>query len=160
MPQVVEIIIATDPTTPAVSVDRVRAIPGVGLEGDRYANGVGTFSKHPQQPDGELTLIQREHIDDFAAQTGVTFSGRDARRNIVTSGIDLNALVGREFTIGGVSIRGLRLCEPCNYLAKQTSPEILRGLVHKGGLRAQILNEGEIRVGDAVVPVQFSNLPK
>lgn len=150
MAHVVEIFIATSPTTPATSVDRARAIPGQGLEGDRYANGLGTFSKHPQQPDGELTLIQEEHIDDFAKGTGVPFAAGDARRNIVTSGIDLNTLVGREFTIGEVLIRGLRLCEPCNYLAKQTSPEILRVLVHKGGLRAQILREGEIRMGDKI----------
>src|SRR3954462_1604574 len=121
MGEIVAIFIATDPRTPAANVDCVRAIPGVGLEGDRYANGHGTFSKHPQQPDGELTLIQREHIDDFVAKTGLAFAAPDARRNILTSGIDLNALVGRNFTIGEVSIRGLRLCEPCNYLAKQTS---------------------------------------
>ena len=102
MAHVVEIFIATSPTTPATSVDRARAIPGQGLEGDRYANGLGTFSKHPQQPDGELTLIQEEHIDDFAKGTGVPFAAGDARRNIVTSGIDLNTLVGREFTIGEV----------------------------------------------------------
>ena len=153
MAQVVGIFIATDPATPAASVDRVRAIPGVGLEGDRYANGTGSFSKHPQQPDGELTLIQQEHIDDFVKESGVPFAARDARRNIVTTGIDLNALVGREFSIGEVLIRGLRLCEPCNYLAKRTSPEILRRLVHKGGLRAQILREGNIRMGDEISEV-------
>jgi MOSC domain-containing protein YiiM len=153
MSQVVEILIATDSDQPTRSLDCARAIPGVGLEGDRYANGKGAFSRQPQRPDGELTLIQKEHIDDFVVATGVTFSAQDARRNIVTNGVDLNALVGRDFRIGDVLIRGLRLCEPCNYLAKQTSPEILRGLVHKGGLRAQILTEGEIRVGDRLVEV-------
>ena len=66
-------------------------------------------------------------------------------------GIDLNSLVGREFSIGAVRIRAIRLCEPCNYLAKQTSPQILHGLVHKGGIRAQILSAGEIRVGDEII---------
>lgn len=89
----------------------------------------------------------------FASSSGVAFTAKDARRNLVTLGADLNSLVGREFRIGSVLIRGLRLCEPCNYLAKQTSPEVLRGLLHKGGLRAQILTEGEIRVGDSLVEV-------
>jgi len=151
MAQVVEILIASSPADPAVSIDRVRAVAGSGLEGDRYAKGNGTFSHHPQRPDGELTLIQKEHIDAFVAATGLAFTTQDTRRNIVTLGIDLNALIGRDFKVGEVLIRGLRLCEPCNDLAKQTSPEVLRGLVHKGGLRAQILSSGEIRVGDALV---------
>ena len=151
MAHVVEILIASSPQEPALNVAFAQALPGRGLEGDRYAKGNGTFSKMPQQPDGELTLVQKEHIDGFVAATGINFTSRDARRNIVTAGVDLNALVGREFSVGTVHIRGLRLCEPCNYLAKQTSPDVLRGLVHKGGLRAQILNAGEIRVGDLIV---------
>ncbi len=151
MARVVEILVAASPTDPPMNVERVRAIPGSGLEGDRYANGKGTFSHQPQRPDGELTLIQIEHIDDFVATTGIALTTRDARRNIVTQGIDLNALVGREFRIGDVSIRGIRLCEPCSYLAKQTSAEVLGGLAHKGGIRAEILSAGEIRVGDSLV---------
>ncbi|HAB16776.1 MAG TPA: MOSC domain-containing protein [Verrucomicrobiota bacterium] len=153
MAHVVEILIAESPATPALPVPEVRALPGVGLEGDRYALGVGTFSFHPQKPDGELTLVQMEHIAEFARRTGLPFTVREARRNLVTTGIDLNLLVGREFIVGDVRIRGIRLCEPCNYLAKQTSPEVLRGLVRKGGLRAQILSEGTIEVGDAVTEV-------
>jgi MOSC domain-containing protein YiiM len=152
MAEVVHILIAANPSEPARSVPSTMALPGRGLEGDRYALGTGTFSKQPQVPDGELTLIQQEHIDAFVAESGIAFTAREARRNIVSVGIDLNGLVGREFTIGTVTIRGLRLCEPCNYLAKQTAPEVLRGLVHKGGLRAQILTAGEIRVGDPVTP--------
>jgi MOSC domain-containing protein YiiM len=151
MAHVIEILIAANSTTPVLSVERARAIPGRGLEGDRYANGSGTFSFHPQKPDGELTLVQQEHIDDFVAASGVSFTTRDARRNLVTVGVDLNALVGCEFRIGEVRIRGVRLCEPCNYLAKQTTPEVLRGLVHKGGLRAQILSNGVISLGDTLI---------
>ena len=150
MGQVAGILIASSPAVPAVRVDRARAIPGCGLEGDRYATGNGTFSHRPQVPAGELTLIQKEHIDTFAGATGIAFSAADARRNIVTQGVDLNTLVGREFWVGHVLIRGIRLCEPCNHLAKQTSPEILQHLLHKAGLRAQILSPGEIRVGDSV----------
>ena len=150
MGRVSEILIATGPADPPKSVPKATAIPGWGLEGDRYAEGTGTFSKIPRQPDGELTLIEKECIDGFVAETGILFRAADARRNIVTERVDLNSLVGREFSIGEVRIRAIRLCEPCNYLAKQTSPEILRGLVHKGGIRAQIITAGEICVGDAI----------
>ena len=153
MAKVTDILIAAAPGDPVVPQQCVRAIPGRGLEGDRYFNGIGTFSPHPQKPDYEVTLIQREHVDLFAATSGIAFTARDARRNLVTVGVDLNALVGRDFRGGPVLIRGIRLCEPCDYLAKKTSPEILHGLLHKGGLRAQILSEGEIRVGDALVEV-------
>jgi len=148
--RVVEILIAANPGTPPSAVPQVRAIPGRGLAGDRYAEGCGTFSVHPQRPDGELTLIQQEHVEAFATDSGLSFTSRDARRNLVTQGVDLNSLVGKDFQVGDVRVRGIRLCEPCNFLAKQTFPEVLEGLVHKGGLRAQILTEGVIRVGDAV----------
>jgi len=153
MATVTDIFIAASPESPAQPQQRVRAVPGRGLEGDRYYNGTGTFSPHPQKPDYEVTLIQREHVEAFAAASGLAFTARDARRNLVTAGVDLNALVGRDFRVGEVLIRGIRLCEPCGYLARQTSPEVLRGLLHRGGLRAQILSEGDIRVGDPLVEV-------
>lgn len=151
MSHILEILIAASPDAPMLSIPSVRAIPGRGLEGDRYFLGNGTFSPHPQKPDFEITLIQQEYIEAFAKQSGIAFIAHDARRNLVTSGVDLNALAGHEFMVGIVKLRGIRLCEPCNYLAKQSSPEVLRGLVHQGGLRAQILAEGEIRVGDNLV---------
>jgi MOSC domain-containing protein YiiM len=150
MAQVVEILIAESPAAPMAPQQVVRAIPGRGLVGDRYATGTGTFSPHPPKPDHELTLVQQEHVEEFARDLGKPFSALDMRRNVVTRGIDLNSLVGCEFRVGTVLVRGIRLCEPCNFLAKQTTPEVLRGLLHKGGLRAQILSEGEIRVGDVL----------
>jgi MOSC domain-containing protein YiiM len=151
MPSVSQILIAESPASPMTSRAEVRAVPGKGIEGDRYFGGIGTFSPHPQKPDFEITLIEKEKIDDFARETGLPFTAFHARRNLVTEGVDLNALAGREFLIGEVRIRGIRLCEPCNYLARTTFPETLKGLVHKGGLRAQIVTEGTIRAGDAVV---------
>jgi MOSC domain-containing protein YiiM len=151
MAHVVEILIAKSPAAPMTAQQMVRAIPGRGLQGDRYAEGLGTFSPHLPKPDYEITLVQQEHVENFARGLGRPFTPRDTRRNLVTSGVDLNSLVGREFRVGPVLLRGIRLCEPCNFLAKQTTPEVLRGLLHKGGLRAQILSEGEIRVGDALV---------
>ena len=133
------------------SRSEVRALPGKGLEGDRYFAGKGTFSPNPQKPDFEITLVEKEKIEAFAAESGLPFTASHARRNLVTEGVDLNALAGKEFLVGEVRLRGIRLCEPCSYLAKTTFPETLRGLVHKGGLRAQIVSEGTIRLGDAVV---------
>jgi MOSC domain-containing protein YiiM len=154
--QIVEILTAPSPSDPMVTRASARAVPGKGLDGDRYFNGTGTFSPHPPRPDFELTLIQREHIEFFVSASRLPFTSALARRNIVTIGVDLNALVGREFYLGEVRIRGLRLCEPCSYLAKQTFDEVLRGFVHKGGLRAQVLTEGSVHVGDIISPVLAS----
>ena len=133
-----------------LSRSEVRAVPGRGLEGDRYYSGTGTFSPDPQKPDYEVTFIEREKVEAFRRESGLPFTVYHARRNIVTEGVDLNALVGKEFKVGEVRIRGMRLCEPCTHLAKMTYPETLIGLAHKGGLRAQILSSGFIRAGDTV----------
>ena len=148
---VAEILIAESPDSPMSSRAEVRAIPGRGIEGDRYFTGLGTFSPHPQKPDFEITLIEREKIDTFARETGLPFTACQARRNLVTEGVDLNSLAGKEFLVGEVRLRGIRLCEPCSYLGQTTFPETLKGLVHKAGLRAQIVSEGIIRVRDKVI---------
>ena len=150
MPSVEQILIAETPTSPMVSRSAVRAVPGKGLEGDRYFIGAGTFSPNPQKPDFEITFIEKEKVEAFARDSGLPFTASHARRNIVTEGVDLNALVGKEFSVGQVRIRGIRLCEPCAYLAKASFPEALKGLAHKGGLRAQILSEGNICTGDLI----------
>jgi MOSC domain-containing protein YiiM len=133
---------------PTRAVDSVTAIPGAGLDGDRYARHQGTFSK--PEPDYELTLIEAEAIEALKRDYDVDLMPGNARRNIVTRGVPLNHLVGREFRIGDVKIRGLRLCEPCNHLERLTAKPVIKGLRHRGGLRAQILTSGAIRVGDTV----------
>ena len=153
MSRVFQILVSLSPTAPMQTLERARAIPGRGLDGDRYAVGAGTFSPKPHKPDFELTLIENEAVEVFARESGLPFTTLHARRNIVTHGIALNALAGVEFSIGEVRIKGIRLCEPCNYLAKTTWPEVLRGLVHRGGLRAQILSEGVINRGDPIIPL-------
>lgn len=150
--KVAAILIAPSPAASMTAVDSARAVPGRGMEGDRYFLNAGTFSPTPQKPDYELTLIEQEQIEAFALASGLPFTAAQARRNIVTRDIALNDLVGCEFSIGEVRIRGIRLCEPCNYLAKISYPETLKGLVHKGGLRAQILTEGTLRTGDIIRP--------
>jgi MOSC domain-containing protein YiiM len=127
---------------------RVRA--GRGMQGDRYAEGAGTFS-HPERRGQDLTLIEAEAIGELAAR-GVDLAAADARRNVVTRGIDLNALVGHHFTIGDVPCYGSRLAEPCAHLERLTTRGVLRGLVHRGGIRVDVLGDGELRVGDEIRP--------
>jgi MOSC domain-containing protein YiiM len=124
---------------------------GRGLEGDRYAEGLGTFS-HPKRRGQDLTLIEAESLDDLAAQ-GIELSMADARRNVVTRGVPLNELVGHRFAIGDVVCYGARLAEPCAHLQRLTTPGVLRGLVHRGGIRADVLNDGELHVGDTIRPL-------
>lgn len=132
-----------------VLVDSARAVAGRGLEGDRYANGEGTFSGGTG--DGRaLTLIEGEVLDAMELPDGSRLGPAEARRNLVTRGISLNPLVGRRFTVGDVVCEGRRLCEPCAHLGRLTGPGVLRGLVHRGGLRADVLGDGVIEVGAAV----------
>lgn len=144
---VIEILIAEGANLPMKSVSECHGVAGRGLEGDRYFLNIGTFSPNPQKPDFEITLIEKECIESFAKESGLPFAARDARRNIVTEGVRLNDLVGATFALGEVLLRGIRLCEPCTHLARVSYPETLAGLVHKGGLRAQIVRGGLIRVG-------------
>jgi MOSC domain-containing protein YiiM len=146
------IAIASEAEAPMVRVDRALARAGRGLEGDRYCDQRGTFSNvHGRGYD--LTLIEAEVLDALELPAG-QLAPEEARRNIVTRGIDLNALVGKPFRIGAVQCLGQRLCEPCAHLerltAKAGKPGTLRALIHKGGLRADVLSDGEIRVGDQI----------
>ncbi len=131
---------------PASGLASVQAIAGQGLESDRHVLGSGTFPSG--LPGSALTLIEAEVCESFdpPLEPGVH------RRNIVTRGIDLNGLVGREFMLGEVRCRGMRLCEPCRVIQQYAGRPILRSLVHRGGLRADILESGVIHAGDSVVP--------
>jgi MOSC domain-containing protein YiiM len=142
------IYIAPAATAPTHAVQEVLAIPGVGLEGDRYAMRQGTFFK--PEPDFELTLIEAEAIEALKREYDIELAPGAARRNLVTRGVALNHLVGRDFQIGEVKIHGIRLCEPCDHLQRLTGRQVIKGLLHRGGLRAQILSQGVIRVGDSL----------
>lgn len=133
----------------ANSVRQAKCVPGSGLEGDRYAKQAGTFSK-PGAPDREVTLIEAEAIEAANRDYKSSLDPAATRRNVLTRGVALNHLVGRDFRAGHVVFRGIRLCEPCGHLAKLTSPETERGLIHRGGLRAQVLTAGTIHVGDMI----------
>jgi len=146
--RVESIHIAPAAKAPMQAVAEVLAVPGVGLEGDRYALKQGTFFK--PEPDFELTLIEAEAVESAQLEHGLKLVPGDARRNLVTRGVSLNSLVGHEFQIGNVRVRGIRLCEPCSHLRALTGQPVVRTLPHRAGLRAQILTEGPIRVGDAI----------
>jgi MOSC domain-containing protein YiiM len=133
------------------TVPEARAVAGRGLEGDRYALGTGHYSMKPGEGGREVTLIEREAIQALPA-LGVKLGASESRRNIATAGVPLNHLVDREFWVGAVKLRGTRLCEPCKYLEGLTQDGAMTALVHRGGLRAQILNDGPIRVGDIITP--------
>src|SRR5574342_153699 len=148
---VVSIHIAAGAAQPMETVPGARAVAGRGLEGDRYFTGTGYYSTRPSDGGRELTLIETETFEALAAPA-VKLAAAETRRNIATAGVPLNHLVGREFRIGAVRLRGTRLCEPCRYLDGLTQAGAMSALVHRGGLRAQILNDGLIRAGDIITP--------
>jgi MOSC domain-containing protein YiiM len=145
---VTAIYIGTEARQPMTSISEVRAVAAAGLEGDRYFRETGTFSE--KSPGNHLTLIESEALAAAARDYKFEITAADSRRNLLTSGIALNHLVGREFSIGDVRLRGVKLCEPCGHLEKLTGKQMIKALRHRGGLRAEILSGGIIEVGDAI----------
>ncbi len=149
--EVMGLYLADAKTAPMRPVTAATAIPGKGLEGDRYAAGAGTFTPRSSRLRGyDLTLIESEVLERVRLADGTGLAPEESRRNVVTRDIDLNALVGRQFCIGPVRAFGQRLCEPCVHLQRLTRPGMVSALVHKGGLRADVIGGGEIRVGDRI----------
>ncbi|HEY7063558.1 MAG TPA: MOSC domain-containing protein [Chloroflexota bacterium] len=147
---VVSIHVAPEARAAMTAVEEARAVPGRGLEGDRYFAQAGTYSKRPGTGRA-LTLIEDEALEAIFDEGSIELPPGASRRNIVTRGVPLNHLVDREFCVGAVRLRGTRLCEPCLHLERLTTQTgVRRALVHRGGLRADILSEGTIHVGDPV----------
>jgi GrpB-like predicted nucleotidyltransferase (UPF0157 family) len=142
------IYIGAEATGPMTERWQVRALDGKGLEGDRYAEGRGTFSDKPATG-RHVTLIEAEAIEAVAQSKEIS---RDVtRRNIVTRGVPLNHLVGADFTVGEVVLRGMRLCEPCGHLNRLAGDDELKAaFLHRGGLRAEIVKGGSIQVKDPI----------
>ena len=146
---VVSLHIAPAAAASIISLGEVQAIAGQGLEGDRYYLKTGTYSKIPGSG-REVTLIEIEAIEALRREYRIDIDAAQARRNIVTRGVALNHLIDREFTVGDVVLRGTRLCDPCAHLEKLTVKGVMRGLIHRGGLRAEVLRGGMIRIGDVI----------
>jgi MOSC domain len=142
------IALASEAEGPMREVFSAEAVEGRGLLGDRYERQAGTFS-NPKGGGYDLTLVEAEALEELSAK-GLDLPPMEARRNIVVRGIELDELIGRRFRVGEVECFGQRRCEPCSHLERLTQPGVLRGLVHRGGLRADILSGGRIRTGDSV----------
>ncbi len=147
--EVVSIFTAPEAKAPMVAAESVEAVAGRGLEGDRYFSGAGTFSETVEAPSYEVTLVESELIEAFNERAEVALQPAAFRRNLLTQGVSLNALVGKTFKVGEVTLKGTRLCEPCNHLATIVRKDVLE-MVHQAGLRAGIVFGGTIRVGDAI----------
>ncbi len=146
--QVEAIFVAAERGELPAPVDRVRALAGRGLEGNRY------YWEDGDAPPGRgITLIAAEAMDAVAQDGDVSIEPAATRRNVLTRGIDVNELVGKRFRIGDVECEGVELCEPCAHLESMTQPGVVKAFVHRAGLNADILTDGEISVGDAVVIV-------
>ena len=131
-------------------VESVTAVAGTGIDGDRYA---ARAQRSEMEPKKQITFIEAEALEALERDYGIALTAAESRRNVCTRGIALNHLVGREFTAGGARLRGAELCEPCGLMEKLSGkPGARKALVHRGGLRAEILDTGAIRVGDAIGP--------
>lgn len=148
--EVVAIHVAGKAGAPMTAVDVVRALAGRGLDGDRYAQSSGTFSER-ESAGRQVTLIEEEALAAIAAEAGIELAPGDSRRNVTTRGVPLNHLVGREFDVGGVRLRGVKLCEPCGYLQRTLGIDhLVQALAHRAGLNAEVLSDGKIGVGDPI----------
>jgi MOSC domain-containing protein YiiM len=122
---------------PLEAADTVQVKTGAGIEGDRYG-------------DTDITLFEAEAIEDLKTNTGIELKPSEIRRNVMTRGISLNDLLGHRIRVGEVEAVVTELCHPCSHLQKLTQPGVLRGLVNRGGLNADVVSGGAIRVGDQI----------
>jgi MOSC domain-containing protein YiiM len=144
------ICIAPAAGAPMQNVNSIELIAGQGLNGDRYAIKAGAFQKGRIEPAQEVTLIEQEALEAALRDYKLELTHAESRRNLLTSGVPLNHLVGRVFHVGDTVLEGLELCEPCKYLQRLTGKEVVRALQHRGGLRARIIGGGMIQLGDDI----------
>ena len=137
---------------PMQRVPAARLVAGIGLEGDRYALGGGTWAAYPDL-EKQLTLIDRDDVATVADQTGAALAPGATRRNLVTTGIALPSLVGRWFAVGDSLLFGMKRCPPCTHLERLTGVRLIKAMVDRGGINAAVFAGGEIREGDEVRPV-------
>ncbi len=151
------IYIAPTRGAPTEYAEQIHVVPGMGIEGDRYFSPI-ELKPSGSKPGLELTLIEMEAIEEICQEDGTQLTPNQTRRNIVTRRVSLNDLVGKDFTIGEVQLHGVRLCEPCNYLASRTYPRLIQSMAHRGGLRASILTDGFVHVSDRILTPTQENL--
>jgi MOSC domain-containing protein YiiM len=150
--RLVGIYTTTEAGKPMTANVELRAIEGVGLEGDRYSAQTGTYSDRAG-PHRQVTLVEREVIAAVNGEAGVELGEHETRRNLVTEGVPLHHLIGRSFVVGDVVLRGIKSCPPCAYLEELTRPGVRAALQNRGGLRAEIVSGGLLRIGDEITAV-------
>jgi hypothetical protein len=149
--EVVAIHIASGAGVPMQGLAAAEASAGEGLMGDRYRERIGFYSLTPTDPGArELTLIEEESLEAVLMETGIVLAPQEHRRNITTRAIALDTLLGKRFRIGEVVCEGVRPCPPCKHLEEITGKKVMKPLVHRGGVRARIVEGGWIRVGDPI----------
>ena len=135
---------------PMKKVERLYALAGRGIEGDRYFLGTGTYSKKPE-PGRQVTLIKSEVLDSLKEKFEITVKPEESRRNILTRSIEINDLIGAEFFVGPVRLRAHRFTQPCLYLEKLLDqPGLYKELWDNGGISCEILSDGVIKAGDII----------
>src|SRR3954449_11611752 len=142
MASVVEINIAAEHEAPCEPVEQIDVLPGQGIKGERH------FLDAPAERRGnDIPLVDLASVEAFVAEPGIALTAAETRRNVVTEGVDVNALVGKRFRVGAVECLGVELCEPCSYLEGHLAkPGLMRGLAHRAGLNADVLDGGSIAV--------------
>src|SRR5262249_11685054 len=150
--RLVGIYTAGEAAKPLEANASIRAIEGVGLEGDRYATAVGTYSNRPG-PHRQVTVIEREVIAAVNEEAGVQLGEHESRRNLVTEGVPLHHLIGHDFRVGDVVFHGIKSAPPCAHLERLTRPGVRAALENRGGLRAEIVRGGVLRIGDEITAV-------
>jgi MOSC domain-containing protein YiiM len=146
---VVEIWLTPTAAAPMRRVPSARLVAGRGLEGDRYALGGGTWARYPDL-EKQLTLVDGADVAAVAAEAGVPLTPGDTRRNLVTAGVDLPALVGRWFAVGDALLFGVKRCPPCAHLERLTGARLVKAMVHRGGINAAVFAGGEVAEGAVV----------
>jgi len=146
-----EIYIANEAKVKLYNISEAKLVQNKGIIGDRYYNNTGSFSELlKEKNDFHITFIEQEKIDEFNQMTNLNYTNDMFRRNIITSGIELNDLVGKRFIINGVEFLGMRLCQPCKLLSLELGEEFLNLMINKAGLRAQIITSGTIKIDDSI----------
>ena len=146
MGEILEIWIASEEGSENLSQEFVNAIAGEGLDGDRY--------RRSGKADQEITFIEQEQLEWFEREHAKPFPMSKTRRNILTRDISLNDMVGRQLIVGEAIVEGMRLCQPCKTLQQRTGLPVLPAMINRGGLNCQIIQSGEIRIGDLIEPIQ------
>lgn len=155
MGKIIAIYIRPQVGKPTQMLPQVHAVPGRGLDGDHYYLNIGNPDRKTDAS-REVTLVEVESIESVRRDYKIPLDLGETRRNLITQNVPLNHLVGKTFRVGEVTLRGIRLCEPCSHLEQLTQKAVLPAFVHRGGLRAQILTEGNLRVGDNIQETEES----